>query len=57
MENVKDTIKNLITALGVKFSRELGIDLSKDKSNEIFKWFLASKLFGARIETNIAIKT
>lgn len=27
------------------------------KNTEIFKWFLASKLFGARIGTNIAIKT
>ncbi|GAN32067.1 MAG: hypothetical protein DYG83_05200 [Candidatus Brocadia sp. AMX2] len=57
MENGKDTIKKLISALGGKFSKELGIDLSKGDSHEIFKWFLASKLFGARIGTNIAIKT
>ncbi len=57
MGNVKDTIKKLISALGGKFSKELGIDLSKGISTEIFKWFLASKLFGARIGTNIAIKT
>ena len=57
MKNVKDTIKKLISALGGKFSEELGIDLSKGKSTEIFKWFLASKLFGARVGTNIAIKT
>ena len=57
MGNVKDTIKKLISALGGKFSKELGIDLSKGKSTEIFKWFLASKLFGARIGANIAIKT
>ena len=57
MRNVKDTIKKLISALGRKFSKELGIDLSKGISTEIFKWFLASKLFGARIGTNIAIKT
>lgn len=57
MENVKAKIKKLISALGIKFSRELGIDLSTGKSSEIFKWFLASKLFGARIGTNIAIKT
>src|SRR3990170_5102919 len=57
MGNVKDTIKKLISTLGGKFSKELGIDLSKGKSTEIFKWFLASKLFGARIGTNIAIKT
>ena len=57
MRNVKDTIKKLISALGGKFSKELGIDLSQGISTEIFKWFLASKLFGARIGTNIAIKT
>ncbi|MCF6156921.1 MAG: hypothetical protein E3K36_17170 [Candidatus Brocadia sp.] len=57
MGNVKDTIRKLVSALGGKFSSELGIDLSKGKSTEIFKWFLASKLFGARIGTNIAIKT
>jgi endonuclease III len=57
MGNVKDTIKKLISTLGRKFSQELGIDLSKGESTEIFKWFLASKLFGARIGTNIAIKT
>lgn len=57
MEKVKNTIKKLLSALGGKFSGELGIDLSKGDSHEIFKWFLASKLFGARIGTNIAIKT
>ena len=57
MRNVNDTIKKLISTLGGKFSKELGINLSKGKSTEIFKWFLASKLFGARIGTNIAIKT
>jgi len=57
MGNVKDTIKKLISKLGGKFSKELGIDLSEGESTEVFKWFLASKLFGARISTNIAIKT
>jgi len=47
----------LINALGGRFSSQLGIDLSGDDSHQIFKWFLASKLFGARISTNIAIKT
>ena len=50
-------IEKLIASLGGKFSTELGIDLSEGKSEEIFKWFLASKLFGARIGANIAIKT
>ncbi len=40
-----------------KFSRELGIDLSAPDPKEVFKWFLASKLFGARISSDSAIKT
>src|SRR3989304_294979 len=55
--NIKKTIKKIITSMGGKFSKELGINLLKGKSDEIFKWFLASKLFGARIGANIAIKT
>ena len=55
--DIKKIIKKLIANFGGKFSKELGIDLSKGKSREIFKWFLASKLFGARIGTNVAIKT
>lgn len=35
----------------------LGINLKSSKSTEIFKWFLASVLFGARISESIAIKT
>lgn len=55
--NIKRVIEKLIAAFGGGFSKELGIDLSKGKSEEVFKWFLASKLFGARIGANIAIKT
>ena len=55
--DMKKVIEKLIANFGGKFSQELGIDLSKGKSREIFKWFLASKLFGARIGTNVAIKT
>jgi len=39
------------------YSKELGIDLSGDDPGEIFKWFLVSKLFGARISSDIAMKT
>ena len=49
--------KKLIDSVGGKFSTELGIDLSSADSKQIFKWFLASKLFGARISTDIAIRT
>lgn len=43
--------------LGNTYSSVLGIDLDSKKEGEIFKWFLASILFGKRIGTDIATKT
>lgn len=43
--------------LGGKYSSMLGIDLSKEKEEEIFKWFLAAKLYAARISEQIATST
>ena len=39
------------------YSEELGIALRKGSDAELFKWFLASILFGARISETIAGKT
>lgn len=39
------------------YSEELGIDLKSNSDNELFKWFLASILFGARITETIARNT
>lgn len=39
------------------YSEELGIDLKKNNDEELFKWFLASILFGARISETIAKNT
>ena len=39
------------------YSEELGIKLNKKEDYEIFKWFLASVLFGARISETIAKNT
>jgi len=39
------------------YSEELGIDLKKTSDDELFKWFLASILFGARISETIARNT
>ena len=39
------------------YSEELGIDLKKNNDEELFKWFLVSVLFGARISETIAKKT
>jgi len=50
-------IKILMDNLGKEFSTSLGIDLTQNNSDEIFKWFLASILFGARISETIVTKT
>jgi len=49
--------KRLIDSMGGRFSGELGIDLSGANSGQIFRWFLASKLMGARIATKTALAT
>jgi len=53
----KGIIERLLVQIGGKFSRELGIDLTGNDPAEIIKWFLAAKLFGARISTGIAVRT
>lgn len=50
-------VTTLIENLGKQFSTSLRIDLSNSESTEIFKWFLASILFGARISESIVVKT
>lgn len=55
---MKDTLAGkLIDHFKGKFSKELGIDLSTPNPKQVFRWFLAAKLFGARISSNTAIKT
>ena len=39
------------------YSEELGIELFRNTDGELFKWFLASLLFGARISETIARHT
>lgn len=50
-------IAELLDKLGQPYHELLGIDLRSGKKEEIFKWFLASSLFGARISETIAMKT
>ncbi len=52
-----ESIQALIKQYKGSFSSELGIDLTTGRSREIFKWFLASVLFGARISETIVKKT
>jgi len=39
------------------YSKDLGIDLSVKKESELFKWFLASILFGKPIQQEVARRT
>ncbi len=39
------------------YSEELNINLKSGKESELFKWFLASLLFGKPIQENVAKKT
>ncbi len=50
-------VKTLLNRLGPSYSKGLGIDLSGGDDGEIFKWFLASLLYGARILESIASRT
>ncbi len=50
-------LKVLLKEFGIPFSVALGINLQDAKEKEIFKWFLASVLFGKRISFRIAAKT
>lgn len=52
-----DIVRLLIETMGGKFSRELGIDVSVASRLALNKWFLAAKLFGARISSIIAART
>ncbi|MCZ7355658.1 MAG: hypothetical protein O8C66_13905 [Candidatus Methanoperedens sp.] len=53
----KDRIVRLMEEWGGRFSARLGIDIDSERSEEIFKWFLASILFGARIRQEAAMQT
>jgi endonuclease III len=50
-------VKDLMQKLGGRFSVALGIGLSSHDPGELFKWFFASILFGARISEVIVIHT
>jgi len=50
------TVKILLETFPQTYSEELGIDLRSKKSSEVFKWFLASILFGKPIRESSAIK-
>jgi endonuclease III len=47
----------VIGELGKPYSEELGINLDSGRDGEVFRWFLASILFGKRISEGIAANT
>ena len=53
----REAIKALMGQHRGRFAAELGIDLCSGRSEEIFKWLLASVLFGARISGTLVKKT
>lgn len=52
-----EKIRLLLKEFPQTYSEELGIDLKSKNPKEIFKWFLASILFGHRISETIAKNT
>jgi hypothetical protein len=52
-----DLIQTLMETTKGSFAKSLGIDLCSFDSTEIFKWFLAAILYGARIPEEIAQRT
>ncbi len=53
----REAIEQLLKDWGGRFSTELGINIDSGSPGEIFKWFLASILFGTRIRQSAAIQT
>ena len=52
-----ESIKALVEHFGQRYPEILGINPSEGRDDEIFKWFLASILFGAPITETSVIKT
>jgi len=49
--------EELVRTVGGRFSTALGIELAGGEPGEIFNWFLASLLFGARISESVVLRT
>jgi hypothetical protein len=52
-----ELLETLVNRFGENYSESLGIDLRSGEDAEIFKWFLASILFGAPIREHSARQT
>lgn len=47
----------MVRQFGGRYADQLGIYLSEGKPNQVYQWFIAALLFGARISETIAIHT
>lgn len=47
----------LVRSHGGRYASALGIDLAAANAGELFKWFLAAMLYGARISESLAART
>jgi len=54
---MKRLVKSLVENFGVRYPEIMGMKVETGNEEEIFKWFLASVLFGAPIRAETAIKT
>ena len=50
-------IRALLSQVPGRFSSELGLNLSTRRPRDLFLWFLAALLYGARISGSIVVKT
>ena len=53
----RKALESLVESLGERYSEVLKINLASKDEKEIFKWFLASVLFGAPITETSVIRT
>lgn len=56
-EDKSGGLADFVHTTGGTFSRQLGIDVESREPEELFKWFLAAILFGARISEALASRT
>src|SRR3990172_10884964 len=49
-------LRDLVLALGGRYSTEMGIDVDRD-GGEVERWFLAATLFGHRISARTVVRT
>ena len=57
MKCTKPDLPKILILYGKTYSSLLGIRLSGKRESEIFKWFIASVLLGARINETLAVRT